>query len=112
MRTAYRAAVLVAALVFLLILMRLAHDQNGVPSHEDRYLPGGEPATLYLPGTSNLPGPDNPFFQSFPKPADQRPPATPSRPRKNSFGSESFSYCVWNKIDDRIELHTMLDQLD
>ena len=75
MRTVYRAAVVVAAIVFLLVLTRLAHYQNGVPPHEDRYLPGGEPATFYLPGTSNLPGPDNPFFQSFPKPVDQRPPA-------------------------------------
>lgn len=66
---------MVVAIVFLLVVMRLAHYQNGVPPHEDRYLPGGEPATLYLPGTSNLPGPDNPFFQSFPKPVDQRPPA-------------------------------------
>jgi len=46
MRTAYRAAVVVAAIVFLLILTRLAHYQNGVPPHEDRYLPGGEPATM------------------------------------------------------------------
>jgi dienelactone hydrolase len=75
MRTAYRSAVVVAAIIFLLVLTRLAHYQNGVPPHEDRYLPGGEPATLYLPGSSNLPGPDNPFFQSFPKPAAQRPPA-------------------------------------
>ncbi len=74
MRTAYRAAVVVVAIVFLLVLTRLVHFQNGVPPHEDRYLPGGEPATMYLPGSSNLPGPDNPFFQSIPKPADQRPP--------------------------------------
>lgn len=75
MRTAYRTAVAVASIVFLLVLARLAHYQNGVPPHEDRYLPDGEPATMYLPGSSNEPGPDNPFFQGFPKPAAQRPPA-------------------------------------
>ncbi len=35
---------------------------------------GGMPATMYLPGTSNQPGPDNPFFQTSPKPPQQRPP--------------------------------------
>ena len=75
MRTIYQAAVVVVAIVFLLIVTRLAHYQNGVPPHQDQYLPGGEPATLYLPGSSNQPGPDNPFFQSFPKPAAERPPA-------------------------------------
>lgn len=75
MRTAYRAAVVVVAIIFLLILIRLAHYQNGVPPHQDLYLPGGEPATMYLPGSSNQPGPDNPFFQTLPKPAAQRPPA-------------------------------------
>ena len=75
MRTIYQAAVVIVAIVFLLIVTRLAHYQNGVPPHQDQYLPGGEPATLYLPGSSNQPGPDNPFFQSFPKPAAERPPA-------------------------------------
>jgi hypothetical protein len=53
---------------FFLILTRLAHYQNGVPPHQDRQLPGSEPATLYLAGSSNQPGPENPFFQSFPLP--------------------------------------------
>ncbi|HWN58585.1 MAG TPA: alpha/beta fold hydrolase, partial [Methylomirabilota bacterium] len=75
MRTIYQAAVVVVAIVFLLIVTRLAHYQNGVPPHQDQYLPGGEPATLYLPGSSNQPGLDNPFFQSFPRPAAERPPA-------------------------------------
>ncbi len=75
MRTAYRAAVVVVAILFLLIVTRLAHYQNGLPPHQEQYLPGGEPSTLYLPGSSNQPGPDNPFFQSFPKPAAERPPA-------------------------------------
>jgi dienelactone hydrolase len=75
MRTIYQAAVVVVAIVFLLIVTRLAHYQNGVPPHQDQYLPGGEPATLYLPGSSNQPGVDNPFFQSFPRPAAERPPA-------------------------------------
>ena len=75
MRTIYQAAVVVVAIVFLLIVTRLAHYQNGVPPHQDQYLPGGEPATMYMPGSSNQLGPDNPFFQSFPKPAAERPPA-------------------------------------
>ena len=75
MRTAYRVAVAVVAVIFLLIVTRLAHYQNGVPPHQDRYLPDGEPATMYMPGSSNQPGPDNPFFQSIPKPIDERPPA-------------------------------------
>jgi dienelactone hydrolase len=75
MRTAYRLAAIVVAVIFLIVLMPLAHYQNGAPPHEDRSLPGGEPATFYLPGTSNQPGPDNPFFQTFPKPGEQRPPA-------------------------------------
>lgn len=75
MRTAYRISAVVVALVFLLVLTRLSRYQNGVPRHEDRVLPGGEPATLYLPGSSNEPGPANPFFNIFPSPVAQRPPA-------------------------------------
>jgi len=75
MRTAYRAVVVLAAIIFILIVTRLAHYQNGLPPHQDQFLPGGEPATLYLPGSSNQPGPGNPFFQSFPKPVADRPPA-------------------------------------
>jgi dienelactone hydrolase len=75
MRTAYRAVVVVAAIIFILIVTRLAHYQNGLPPHQDQFLPGGEPATMYLPGSSNQPGPGNPFFQSFPKPVADRPPA-------------------------------------
>jgi pimeloyl-ACP methyl ester carboxylesterase len=75
MRTAYRAAAVVVAILFLGIVTRVAHYQNGVPPHQDQYLPGGEPATFYLPGSSNQPGPGNPFFQTFPKSAAERPPA-------------------------------------
>jgi len=50
--------------------MRLAHYQNGAPPHQDVTLAGGMPATMYLPGTNNQPGPDNPFFDSFPKTAE------------------------------------------
>jgi dienelactone hydrolase len=75
MRTAYRAAAVLIAIVFLVVVTRLVHYQHGLPPHEDQELPGGMPATLYLPGSSNQPGPGNPFFQTFPKPVAERPPA-------------------------------------
>ncbi len=75
MRKAYRVAAIVVAAIFLSTLMPLAHFQNGAPPHREETLPGGMPATMYLPGATNRPGPDNPFYQTFPKPPGQRPPA-------------------------------------
>ncbi|HLX36546.1 MAG TPA: alpha/beta fold hydrolase [Candidatus Binataceae bacterium] len=75
MRNAYRWGSVVVAIVFLLVLMRIAHYENGAPPHQNIFLPGEMPATFYLPGASNQPGPDNPFFDAFPKPPGQRPPA-------------------------------------
>ncbi len=75
MRRTYRIAASAVAVIFLISMMPLAHYQNGLPPHQDVSLPGGIPATMYLPGASNQPGPDNPFFQLFPKPPEQRPPA-------------------------------------
>src|SRR5262249_8132409 len=84
MRTAYRVAAIVVAIVFLIVLTLLAHYQNGVPPHQEQHLPGGEPATMYLPGSSNPPGPDNPFFRPFPSPLSrdrlQSSSSTGSRP--------------------------------
>ena len=75
MRRAYRIGAFAVAIIFLITMLPMAHFQNGAPPHRDEDLPGGIPATMYLPGASNQPGPDNPFYQSFPKPPDQRPPA-------------------------------------
>lgn len=75
MRKAYRIGAFAVAAMFLLSMLPLAHFQNGAPPHQDVSLPGGVPATMYLPGNSNQPGPDNPFFQTIPKPPEQRPPA-------------------------------------
>ena len=66
MRPLYAFA-LVIAILFLLVLARLARLDAGGPAHEFVNLPGQEPATLYLPGQGN------PFFRVFP-PAI-RPPA-------------------------------------
>jgi dienelactone hydrolase len=75
MRRAYRIGAFAVAIIFLITMLPLAHFQNGAPPHQDVSLPGGLPATMYLPGATNQPGPDNPFFQAFPKPPEQRPPA-------------------------------------
>ena len=75
MRKAYRVGAFLVAAMFLLSMLPLAHFQHGAPPHQDVSLPGGVPATMYLPGATNQPGPDNPFFQSIPKPPEQRPPA-------------------------------------
>ena len=75
MRTIYRIAAVVIAIAFLVIAARLSQYENGVPPHRDEELPGGEPATLYMPGSSNEQGPGNPFFRSIPLPVEQRPPA-------------------------------------
>ena len=75
MRTAYRVGAFAVAIIFLITMLPMAHFQNGAPPHRDEVLPAGIPATMYLPGASNQPGPDNPFYQPFPKPPEQRPPA-------------------------------------
>jgi dienelactone hydrolase len=75
MRKAYRIGAFAVAIIFLVTMLPLAHFQNGTPPHRDETLPGGIPATMYLPGASNQPGPDNPFYQTFPRPPEQRPPA-------------------------------------
>jgi len=75
MRNAYLWGSVVVAIIFLLVLMRLAHYEDGPPPHQSVSLPGGMPATLYLPGASNRPGPDNLFYDIVPKPPEQRPAA-------------------------------------
>src|ERR1700683_4612970 len=64
-----RILALVVAVAFLLAITRLVRLDNGGPAHNDIELPGGEPATLYLPGAGF------PFYQLFPKPAAERPAA-------------------------------------
>jgi dienelactone hydrolase len=57
------------AVLFILLIARLNHEENGGPPHAFVMLPGQEPATLYLPG------PGHPFYTLFPKPVAERPPA-------------------------------------
>src|SRR5215469_5501424 len=71
----YRAAAVVIGLAFLVVLSVLAREQNGPPSHEEVTLSGEIPATFYMPGTENRPGPNDPFYQLFPSPPEKRPPA-------------------------------------
>src|SRR5215472_189767 len=56
-------------LLFLGLIAHLGRLERGGPPHAFVMLPGGEPATMYLPG------PGYPFFEQFPKPQAQRPPA-------------------------------------
>ncbi len=56
------------AIIFILAVARLNHLDQGGPPHVFVMLPGNEPATMYLPG------PGDPFFVQFPKPAAERPP--------------------------------------
>src|ERR1700733_4186104 len=56
------------ALLFILAVARLNHLDRGGPAHVYVMLPGNEPATMYLPG------PGDPFYTQFPKPAAERPP--------------------------------------
>ena len=56
------------AIIFILAVARLDHLDKGGPPHVYVMLPGNEPATMYLPG------PGDPFFTQFPKPAAERPP--------------------------------------
>ncbi len=64
-----RIITLVLLVLFLLAMVRLARLQSGGPSHQDVELPGGEPATFYLPGAGY------PFYTSFAPPIEKRPPA-------------------------------------
>ena len=57
------------AVVFVLVIARLARLENGGPSQTFIMLPGQEPATLYIPG------PQRPFYMQLPKPVGERPPA-------------------------------------
>jgi dienelactone hydrolase len=74
MRSAYRAATVLVAIGYLVALIVLAHEQSGLPPHEDVTLPGDIPATFYMPGTENQPGPGDPFYHLFALPPEQRPP--------------------------------------
>lgn len=56
-------------LLFLGLITHLQTLERGGPPHAFVMLPGQEPATFYLPG------PGYPFFEQFPKPQAQRPPA-------------------------------------
>src|SRR5438874_326881 len=60
---------LLPAVLFLLVIARLARLDNGGPAHSFVELPGKEPATLYLPGAGN------PLFQVLPPALAERPPA-------------------------------------
>ena len=64
-----RIIAIVVALLFLLAVARLTRLENGGPPHVFVMLPGQEPATMYMPG------PGDPFYELFPKPAAERPPA-------------------------------------
>ncbi len=64
-----RIIAIALAVVFVLLIARLARLEKGGPAHVDVMLPGQEPATMYLPG------PGDPFYTQFPKPMAQRPPA-------------------------------------
>lgn len=55
--------------LFLLVIAHLRSLEDGGPPHAFVMLPGQEPATLYLPGQGY------PFYEQFPKPQAQRPPA-------------------------------------
>jgi pimeloyl-ACP methyl ester carboxylesterase len=74
MWTFLRALALVAAMLFIVTVGRLASLQRGGPAHADIVLPGGIPGTLYLPGPGG-PSDRNPFFVLFPPPQSARPPA-------------------------------------
>ncbi|MGA7870201.1 MAG: alpha/beta fold hydrolase [Candidatus Binatus sp.] len=67
MKTA-RIIVIGLLVVFILVIARLVRLENGGPPHVFVVLPGQEPATMYMPG------PGNPFYTQFPKPAAARPP--------------------------------------
>src|SRR3954471_21184960 len=64
-----RIITLVLLLLFLLSITHLARLQSGGPAHQDVELPGGVPATMYLPGEGH------PFYTSFAPPIEKRPPA-------------------------------------
>jgi pimeloyl-ACP methyl ester carboxylesterase len=74
MRNGVRLASAIAAAAFLAMIAILAAEQNGPPPHEDVVLQGEIPATFYMPGSENRPGPNDPFYYLFPIPPERRPP--------------------------------------
>jgi dienelactone hydrolase len=68
MRSLHIVALLVIA-TFIGAIARLARLDSGGPAHSFVDLPGGEPATLYLPGVGN------PFVNLLPPAAAERPAA-------------------------------------
>jgi len=74
MRNGVRFASAIAAAAFLAMIAILAAEQNGPPPHEDVVLQGEIPATFYMPGSENRPGPNDPFHYLFPIPPERRPP--------------------------------------
>jgi dienelactone hydrolase len=74
MWTYLRVLAWIVAALFLLTIVRLAQDQKRGPAHSEVTLPGGIPATLYLPGRSGMVA-GNPFLQPFPPAPAERPPA-------------------------------------
>ncbi|MGH7814380.1 MAG: alpha/beta hydrolase [Candidatus Binataceae bacterium] len=63
------AASIALAILFAIVTARLVVLDNRGPAHNSGYLPGGVPATLYMPGEWN------PFGSIFPPPPAKRPPA-------------------------------------
>jgi dienelactone hydrolase len=74
MWTYLRVLAWIVAGLFILTVARLAQDQKRGPAHSFVILPGGIPATMYLPGPGGF-APGNPFLAPFPRPVAERPPA-------------------------------------
>ena len=70
----WRAAGIAVSALFLLSVAWLAHLQNGGPAHQPIELSNGVTGMMYLPGPVE-PARANPFYDLFPKPQAQRPPA-------------------------------------
>ena len=64
-----RVIAIAIAVAFVLAVARLDYLNEHGPAHSPVTLPGMEPATIYLPGSGF------PFFNQFPKPVAERPPA-------------------------------------
>ncbi len=65
---ALRIVALIIAILFLIVIARLAVLDHGGPPHESMTLPGEIPATMYLPSGDT-------FYRMFAPPQPQRPPA-------------------------------------
>ncbi len=74
MWTYVRVLAWIVAALFILAVARLARDQKRGPAHSDVMLPGGIPATFYLPGPGGMAA-GNSFLTPFPRPVAERPPA-------------------------------------